>query len=119
MASTWKEQLQGLIREDWSADIDQFEAQIALRKQGKIDEKVFAETRLRRGTYGQRYDKRPPARRHRPADPALFGRDEGAGHILGCAGDDSHQDPLWGAQPRADPRLGGTGRGNTPMASAT
>ena len=27
-----------------------------LRKQGKIDEKVFAETRLRRGIYGQRYD---------------------------------------------------------------
>ena len=25
-------------------------------KQGKIDEKVFSETRLRRGTYGQRYD---------------------------------------------------------------
>jgi sulfite reductase (ferredoxin) len=61
MASTWKEQLQGKIREDWSADIDQFEAQIALRKAGKIDEKVFAETRLRRGTYGQRYDN---GRRH-------------------------------------------------------
>ena len=28
----------------------------SLRKQGKIDEKVFAETRLRRGAYGQRYD---------------------------------------------------------------
>jgi sulfite reductase (ferredoxin) len=27
-----------------------------LRRQGKIDEKVFAETRLRRGIYGQRYD---------------------------------------------------------------
>src|SRR5437667_117026 len=26
------------------------------KKQGKIDEKVFAETRLRRGAYGQRYD---------------------------------------------------------------
>ena len=28
----------------------------AKAKQGKIDEKVFAETRLRRGAYGQRYD---------------------------------------------------------------
>src|SRR5437867_7945784 len=27
-----------------------------LRKQGKLDEKIFAETRLRRGIYGQRYD---------------------------------------------------------------
>jgi sulfite reductase (ferredoxin) len=37
-------------------EIDNFEAQMLLRKQGKIEEKVFAETRLRRGTYGQRYD---------------------------------------------------------------
>ena len=36
-------------------EIDDFEAQIALRKAGKIEEKVFAETRLRRGAYGQRY----------------------------------------------------------------
>src|ERR1700691_5700380 len=61
MSTTWKEQLHGRIREDWSADIDQFESEIALRKQGKIDERVFAETRLRRGTYGQRYDN---GRRH-------------------------------------------------------
>ena len=54
--TTWKEKLQGQIREDWAREIDSFEAQIALRKQGKIDEKVFAETRLRRGIYGQRYD---------------------------------------------------------------
>src|SRR5688500_3805541 len=58
---TWKDKLQGQIREDWAREIDQFEAQIALRKQGKIDEKVFAETRLRRGAYGQRYDN---GRRH-------------------------------------------------------
>jgi sulfite reductase (ferredoxin) len=29
---------------------------LELRKLGKIDEKLFAETRLRRGAYGQRYD---------------------------------------------------------------
>src|SRR6186713_2385681 len=54
--TTWKDKLAGQIREDWAREIDQFEAQIELRKQGKIDEKVFAETRLRRGAYGQRYD---------------------------------------------------------------
>src|SRR5215213_7386801 len=53
---TWKDKLQGQIREDWAREIDQFEAQIILRRAGKIDEKVFAETRLRRGSYGQRYD---------------------------------------------------------------
>src|SRR5579862_2562333 len=61
MATTWKEELQGRIPEDWGRDIDSFEAQMTLRKQGKIEERVFAETRLRRGTYGQRYDN---GRRH-------------------------------------------------------
>src|SRR2546422_798486 len=41
---------------DLAREIEIFENEIALRKQGKIDEKVFAETRLRRGAYGQRYD---------------------------------------------------------------
>lgn len=41
---------------DLAREIDIFETQIELRRQGKIDEKVFAETRLRRGVYGQRYD---------------------------------------------------------------
>src|SRR6266516_3050869 len=54
--STWKDALQGRIREDWGREIDNFEAQMQLRKQGKIEEKVFAELRLRRGAYGQRYD---------------------------------------------------------------
>jgi sulfite reductase (ferredoxin) len=52
----WKERLAGRIPEQLAKEIDQFEAQIALRKLAKIDEKVFAETRLRRGAYGQRYD---------------------------------------------------------------
>jgi sulfite reductase (ferredoxin) len=56
MSQTWKEKLGDRVRTDWGQEIDAFEAQIALRKQGKIDEKVFAETRLRRGAYGQRYD---------------------------------------------------------------
>src|SRR5258707_14924046 len=37
-------------------ELDIFEHEIALKKQGKIDDRVFAETRLRRGAYGQRYD---------------------------------------------------------------
>src|SRR5205809_2856153 len=55
-ASTWQQKLQGAIPEPWAQEIDAFESQIALRKQGKIEEKVFAEARLRRGAYGQRYD---------------------------------------------------------------
>ena len=53
---TWKEALAGRIPAGPGAEIDTFERQIALRRQGRIDEKVFAETRLRRGVYGQRYD---------------------------------------------------------------
>src|SRR6478752_8219354 len=55
-SQTWKERLTGHMREDWSREIDVFETQIELRKKGKFEEKMFAETRLRRGIYGQRYD---------------------------------------------------------------
>jgi sulfite reductase (ferredoxin) len=56
MPTDWKTVLGDRIPIDWGREIDLFENQITLRKQGKVDEKVFAETRLRRGAYGQRYD---------------------------------------------------------------
>ncbi len=52
----WKERLDGKLPEQFAKEIDIFEAEIELRRQGKVDEKIFAETRLRRGAYGQRYD---------------------------------------------------------------
>ena len=55
-STTWKERLAGEIPADMAEEIDAFETQIHLRKQGKMEEKLFAETRLRRGAYGQRYD---------------------------------------------------------------
>ena len=54
--SQWTKQLAGKMPENLAREIDIFEAEIALRKQGKLDERLFAETRLRRGAYGQRYD---------------------------------------------------------------
>ncbi|MDA0334960.1 MAG: nitrite/sulfite reductase [bacterium] len=53
---TWKDHLGDRIPEDLGREVDIFETEIELRRQGKIDEVVFAETRLRRGAYGQRYD---------------------------------------------------------------
>src|SRR6476659_1172432 len=53
---TWKSTLGARIPEAWGREIDIFETQMELRRRGKIDEKLFAETRLRRGVYGQRYD---------------------------------------------------------------
>jgi sulfite reductase (ferredoxin) len=53
---TWKQALGPRIPEAWGREIDIFETQMDLRKKGKIEEKLFAETRLRRGAYGQRYD---------------------------------------------------------------
>ena len=53
---TWKEFLSEKLPPVLADEIEIFQSQIALRRQGKIDEKVFAETRLRRGVYGQRYD---------------------------------------------------------------
>ena len=54
--TTWKEVLKERMPADWSEEIDLFEGQMELRRQDRFDEKVFAETRLRRGAYGQRYD---------------------------------------------------------------
>ncbi len=55
-ANSWKDALGSRIREDWGREIDVFETQLELRQRGKIEERLFAETRLRRGAYGQRYD---------------------------------------------------------------
>ena len=54
--TTWKYVLKVRMPLDWSEEIDLFEGQMELRRQDRFDEKVFAETRLRRGAYGQRYD---------------------------------------------------------------
>ncbi len=55
-ASAWRDRLADRMPAELAEEIDVFEAQLELRRQGKIDERVFAETRLRRGVYGQRYD---------------------------------------------------------------
>ncbi|HEY4052108.1 MAG TPA: nitrite/sulfite reductase [Terriglobales bacterium] len=54
--SLWKEKLDGQVPEHLAREVDIFETEITLRKQGKLEERLFAETRLRRGAYGQRYD---------------------------------------------------------------
>src|SRR5437588_1136726 len=54
--SAWRERLIDTMPPALAAEIDVFETEMTLKKQGKIDDKVFAETRLRRGNYGQRYD---------------------------------------------------------------
>ncbi len=53
---TPKEALANVVPADVAAEIELYESQITLKKQGRLDDKVFAETRLRRGVYGQRYD---------------------------------------------------------------
>jgi len=55
-AEIWKQRLSGKIPEAWAKEIDHFETTLGLRRAGKVEEKLFAETRLRRGVYGQRYD---------------------------------------------------------------
>jgi sulfite reductase beta subunit-like hemoprotein len=54
--SLWKDRLAEQMPEHLAREIDIFETEIMLRKQGKLEERLFAETRLRRGAYGQRYD---------------------------------------------------------------
>ncbi len=54
--TTWKNVLEDRTEPDLRHEIDVFETQMELRRRGALDEKIFAETRLRRGIYGQRYD---------------------------------------------------------------
>jgi sulfite reductase (ferredoxin) len=53
---TWKELLENKIAIDLKEQINIFETQIDLKKMGKVEDQLFAETRLRKGVYGQRYD---------------------------------------------------------------
>ena len=52
----WTDRLRDQMPPHLAREIDDYETEIHLRKQGKLDEKLFAEIRLRRGVYGQRYD---------------------------------------------------------------
>lgn len=52
----WKAHLNGKLPANLAVELDIFENEVALKKQGKIEDRIFAETRLRRGAYGQRYD---------------------------------------------------------------
>ena len=54
--SLWREQPIESPFPELMREIEIYETEIELRKQGKMDEKLFAETRLRRGAYGQRWD---------------------------------------------------------------
>ncbi len=52
----WKDRLGSLLGGKLSREIDAFEGQIEQKREGKLSDEVFAEMRLRRGVYGQRYD---------------------------------------------------------------
>ena len=69
MLPTWNDLLADRLPPDLAEEIDVYETQIELRRQGRLDEKIFAETRLRRGVYGQRYDN---GQRHDGVDTRLL-----------------------------------------------
>lgn len=53
---SWRDKLKNEIDDDTLKDLDHHQAELALKQQGKITDKVFMEARGRRGIYGQRYD---------------------------------------------------------------
>ncbi len=55
-AKAWRELLKDELTPQIADNIQKFESQMELKKQGKISDPLFAETRLRLGLYGQRYD---------------------------------------------------------------
>ncbi|MBI2340142.1 MAG: nitrite/sulfite reductase [Deltaproteobacteria bacterium] len=75
-AKLWKRCLSGKMPPSWEKEIGDFETEMFLKKQGKIEDKVFAETRLRRGVYGQRYDngKRHDGKEDRPIPYPTLGK---------------------------------------------
>jgi len=52
----WKIKLQDKISSNLEKEISDLELQMELMRRNEIDPRIFAETRLRRGIYGQRYD---------------------------------------------------------------
>ena len=52
----WKEKTADKIDSKYKKFIDDYEKDLEFKKEGKTDEKLFAEIRLRMGAYGQRYD---------------------------------------------------------------
>ena len=52
----WKDILEEQITAEMRGQIDIFETQIELKRMRKVEDPLFAETRLRKGVYGQRYD---------------------------------------------------------------
>ena len=98
---TWKQALGARIPEAWGREIDVFETQIELRKRGKIEEKLFAETRLRRGAYGQRYDngQRHDGEKTQTLVFPLRRHHQGPQHDVGRARDAADQDPVRAGSP--------------------
>ena len=52
----WRDALAESLSTDVSEDLDAYASQLELKRSGTLDDRVFAEIRLRRGIYGQRYD---------------------------------------------------------------
>ena len=52
----WRDALAESLSTDVSEDLDAYASQLELKRSGTLDDRVFAEIRLRRGVYGQRYD---------------------------------------------------------------
>lgn len=55
-AKAWRAKLSDQLVDQISENIAGFESQMELKKQGKVSDPLFAESRLRLGLYGQRYD---------------------------------------------------------------
>lgn len=106
--ASWKEALSDEMPEAWAREIDVFEGQAKLVKQGKLAPSIFAETRLRRGAYGQRYDN---GQRHdgfetRTLDFGSDGVEKGPGTIWDAPGMFRIKIPFGGMTPRQVEVLG-------------
>ncbi len=120
-ATEWRDRLADAMPPDLAEEIDIFEGQMELRRKGKIEDRVFAETRLRRGVYGQRYDNG-----HRHDGVASQTLEFPAGELTkgpetlwDAPGHGAHQAAVRRHDPRAARRDGRAGRGVLRLRSCT
>lgn len=97
----WKTRLDGKLSPQLQQEVDAFENEIELRKQGKMEDKIFAETRLRRGAYGQRYDngQRFDGKQHRQLSYAADHETKGPGTLWDAPGMQRIKIPYGGLTP--------------------
>ena len=109
----WRDRLIDRMPPHLAKELDVYESEIALKKQGKIDDKVFAETRLAARRLRPAVRQRPAPRRPRHPEARLSGRPptKGPNTLWDAPGMQRIKIPFGGLNAAQLEVAGGAGRG--------